>query len=195
MVAYVFDKILSDGVRAGQLPGRTQTARDWFRDTAKNTRTTPESIMRGDKTRYTNRTMLGKMYMFFYDPKHKKTLKTYDTFPLIFPISRLSDGFVGMNFHYLGLKERAVLMDALYELTNNNKFDDKTKLRLTFEMLNKSAKYKYFKPTVHRYLSAHVRSRFLEIASAEWDTALFLPVERFEKQGKRTVWADSRKSV
>jgi hypothetical protein len=139
--------------------------------------------------------MLGKMYMFFYDPKHKKTLKTYDTFPLIFPISRLSDGFVGMNFHYLGLKERAVLMDALYELTNNNKFDDKTKLRLTFEMLNKSAKYKYFKPTVHRYLSAHVRSRFLEIASAEWDTALFLPVERFEKQGKRTVWADSRKSV
>ena len=195
MVAYVFDKILSDGVRAGQLPGRTQTARDWFRDTAKNTSTTPESIMRGDKTRYTNRTMLGKMYMFFYDPKHKKTLKTYDTFPLIFPISRLSDGFVGMNFHYLGLKERAVLMDALYELTNNNKFDDKTKLRLTFEMLNKSAKYKYFKPTVHRYLSAHVRSRFLEIASAEWDTALFLPVERFEKQGKRTVWADSRKSV
>ena len=46
--------------------------------------------------------MLGRMYMFYYDPKHKKTLKTYDRFPLIFPIKKESDGFIGMNFHYLG---------------------------------------------------------------------------------------------
>lgn len=194
MVAYVYDKILSQGVRAGNLPGRTQDARKWFRDTAQTTRTTPESIMRGDKSRFTNRTALGRMYMFYYDPKHKKTLKTYDTFPLIFPIKRESDGFIGMNFHYLGLKERAVLMDALYDLTNNDRYDEKTKLVATYELLNKSAKYKYFKPTVHRYLSAHVRSRFLEVSAAEWDIALFLPVERFEKQSKRTVFADSRKS-
>ena len=195
MVAYVFDRILSQGVRGGQLPGRTQAARDWFRDTAKTTRATPEQIMRGDTTRFTNRTMLGRMYMFYYDPKHKKTLKTYDRFPLIFPIKKESDGFIGMNFHYLGYQQRALLMDNLYSLTNNDRYDDKTKLAATYDMLNKSAKYKYFKPTVHRYLTGHVRSRFLEISAAEWDIALFLPVERFEKMQKRSVWAESNRTV
>ena len=41
----------------------------------------------------------GKMNMFFYDPKHKKKLPYYDTFPLVLPIERYNDGFLGINFH------------------------------------------------------------------------------------------------
>jgi hypothetical protein len=134
------------------------------------------------------------MFMFYYDPKHKKTLTHYDRFPLVFPIHPMEDGFIGMNMHYLGLRERAVLMDRLYELSSNDRYDAKTKLRVTYNLLKGAAKYKYFQPTVHRYLKDHVRSRFLEIGAAEWDVALFLPVERFAKMQKRAVWAQSRKS-
>ena len=81
MVAYVFDRILAKGVRAGQLPARTQGARDWFREAARKTSASPEGIMRGaDKSDFANSGAFGAMFMFYYDPKHKATLPYYDTF-------------------------------------------------------------------------------------------------------------------
>lgn len=35
MVAKVFDDILLKGIRSGQMPARTQEARNWYRDQAK----------------------------------------------------------------------------------------------------------------------------------------------------------------
>jgi hypothetical protein len=45
------------------------------------------------------------------------------------------------------------------------------------------------------YLNEHVKSRFIKIESAEWDIALFLPTERFQKSSKQTVWKDSRAEI
>ena len=43
----------------------------------------------------------GRLNLFFYDPKFKKTLPYYDTFPLVLPLEPIKGGFIGMNFHYL----------------------------------------------------------------------------------------------
>ena len=64
---------------------------------------------------------IGQMFMFFYDPKNKQTLPYYDRFPLVFPIELYSDGFLGINLHYLPQKYRANLMDALYSIELLNK--------------------------------------------------------------------------
>lgn len=190
---YVFDTILSKGIRQGQVPARTQAARKWFRQTAKRTTVTPSNIMR-DRERLRNRPAMGRMYAFFYDPKHKKTLPYYDTFPLIFPIQKAPGGFLGLNMHYLPLPLRARLMDALYDTAINDKYDESTKLRLTYRILQSATKG-VFKPTIKHYLNSQVKSRFLLIDSAEWDIALFLPTERFEKANKSKVWSDSRKMI
>lgn len=194
-MAIVFDDLLTKGVRAGQVPARTDTARNWYRDRARTTRTTPERLIRQDKARLTNRVAIGRMYHFFYDPKHKATLPYYDRFPLIFPFKKVSGGFMGINMHYLPLRLRAKLMDALYELASNERYDEKTRLRLSYGILDGASKYKYFKPCVKHYLSGHVRSRFLEVYSSEWDIALFLPTESFEKSSKSKVHSDSRKMI
>ena len=194
-MAIVFDDPLTKGVRAGQVPARTDTARNWYRDRARTTRTTPERLIRQDKARLTNRVAIGRMYHFFYDPKHKATLPYYDRFPLIFPFKKVSGGFMGINMHYLPLRLRAKLMDALYELASNERYDEKTRLRLSYGILDGASKYKYFKPCVKHYLSGHVRSRFLEVYSSEWDIALFLPTESFEKSSKSKVHSDSRKMI
>ena len=86
-------------------------------------------------------------------------------------------------------------MDALYDITNNQKYDETTKLRLSYDLLNSASKYRFFKPTFKKYLNNHVRSRFVEINPTEWDIALFLPVERFEKASKSQVWKDSRAMI
>jgi hypothetical protein len=63
---------------------------------------------------------IGKMYTFFYDPKHKETLPYYDLFPLIFVVGPAAGGFLGINLHYLPPVLRAKLMDSLYQILNNN---------------------------------------------------------------------------
>ena len=100
-----------------------------------------------------------------------------------------------MNLHYLPLPLRAKLMDSLYDLTNNTKYDESTRLRLSYDILNNAAKFKWFTPTIKQYLYSHVKSRFLLIDSVEWDMALFLPTERFVKKNKTQVWRESRQII
>ena len=194
-MAIVFDDLLAKGVRAGEVPARTDSARAWYRDRARTTRIQPQTLIKSDRERLTSRVMIGRMYHFFYDPKHKKTLPYYDRFPLIFPFKRVRGGFLGINLHYLPLRLRAKLMDELYGLTRDNRYDEDTRLKISYNVLNGAAKYKYFKPCVKHYLTPHVKSRFLEVYAAEWDIALILPTERFVGAGKGAVHADSRKMI
>ena len=196
MAAKIFDTVLAQGIRAGQLPARSSSAREWFRDKAKSLGKVSETkILRDDTSRLKNRNAIGKMYFFMYDAKHKATLPYYDKFPLIFPVDRVQGGFYGINMHYLPLPLRAQLMDALYDITNNTRYDESTKLKLSYGVLKGAEKFSLFKPTFKRYLSSQVRSRFVEIAPAEWDVALFLQSEQFIGASKTKVWADSRKII
>jgi hypothetical protein len=193
-MATVFDTIITQGVRSGQIPARTQEARDWFRETAKKiARINERTLMRGDESRLTTKSIVGQMYMFYYDPKHKDDLPYYDRFPLIFPFRKVPGGFFGINLHYLPLQFRAKLMDGLYDYANNSRYDESTKIRLNYSLLQSVAKLKYFAPCVKHYLDEHVRSRFMYIYPSEWDVALFLPTERFVKATKTQVWAESKK--
>lgn len=197
MAQTVFDKIITQGIRAGQVPARHDASREWFRKTAKNVNVSPSKLFKENKDRMTTASAIeiGQMYMFNYDPKHKKTLPYYDTFPLIFPIDMAEKGFYGLNLHYLPLRERAVLMDALYKLVSDNRYDERTKLRLSYQVLNATAKYKAFRPTLKRYLFSQVKSRMMKIESVEWDIALFLPTQRFQKASTSKVYKDSRSKI
>lgn len=119
----------------------------------------------------------GAMFMFYYDPKLKAKLPYYDRFPLVIPLERYGNGFLGINFHYLPPKLRILLL---------NRIRDK---RMTYRGLKN---HKYIRPTIKRYLNTHVRGRYLHVKEEDWDTAIFLPVERFVKASKKTVWSDSK---
>ena len=197
-MAKIFTDILGKGIGQGQVAARTAAAREWFRNQARTSSVRGDrgasQIVR-DKTRMANRPSIGRMYFFNYDPKYKATLPYYDRFPLIFKVGQYRGGFEGINMHYLPYRLRARLMDALYETSNNKRYDETTRLRITYDLLKAATKYKEFKPTYKKYLNQHVRSRFVEIGATEWDIALFLPVERFEKASKTAVWRDSRNAI
>jgi hypothetical protein len=196
MAAKLFDEILAKGIRAGQLPARSSTAREWFRDKANGLgKVSDSNILRDSTERLKNRTTVGKMYFFVYDAKYKDTLPYYDKFPLIFPVDRTPNGFTGINFHYLPLQLRAQLMDALYDITNNDRYDETTKLKMSYGVLKGAEKFKLFKPTFKRYLTSQIRSRFVQIEPAEWDIALWLQTEQFIGASKTKVWADSKKII
>ena len=138
------------------------------------------------------RPFYGKLNMFFYDPKHKKTLPYYDTFPLVLPLERYPDGFLGINMHYLPIPLRIKLLDRLVDYSNNTKFDESTRLMVDY---NKLKKVRLIRPTIHRYLSGYTKSQFRRIDADEFTVATLLPVQRFKKATAKEVWSDSRSMI
>ena len=175
----VFTDLVNQG-RTGMMRPGFVDSRDWYREKAGAVRSiNTVSLLNKHPEQQRSAILPGFMYMFGYDAKHKDTLPYYDRFPLIFPFQVTADHFMGINLHYLPLQYRARLMDALYSITTNKKFDEKTRLRISYDLLNSSAKYRYFEPCVKKYLKSQLKTRFLLVPSAEWDIALFLPLERF----------------
>jgi len=186
---------LKDAIKTNQVSARAKAAGDWFRSIVNRTKgkfssETPEKILQRSESMVST-SVLGKMYFYSYDPKWKDDLPWYDTFPLVFPIEKYNNGFLGLNFHYLAPKDRAILMDQLKAFANNKAYDETTKLKLTYNMLKGFTKIKRAKPTVHRYLTSKVKSKYVLVNADEWEVALFLPVERFRKASKKKVWAHS----
>ena len=204
-MAQIFDDILLRGIRTGQVPARTSAAREWYRDQAKQNTRTSRNRSQGDKLirelrqdddrRQDSRFLLGNMYLFAYDPKHKDTLPYYDRFPLIFPINKAKGGFLGINMHYLPPILRAKLMDQLYTVLSNKRYDDTTRINASYKILNGAAKFKEFAPCVKHYLNAHVRTKPAYINPTEWDIALFLPTQKFVGATATQVYADSRRMI
>ena len=194
----IFDNILIQGARQGIIPARTVAAREWYRSAAGKLMTNISPGVfekRTDEARKVSSMEFGYMYAFKYDPNTKNDLPYYDTFPLIFPVRMDSDGFLGINFHYLPPVLRAKLMNALYSTLTNKKYDDTTKVKISYSILQSASKYRYFKPMLKKYLRSHVRSQFLEVQVNEWDIAIFLPTESFRKADTGRVWEDSRKKI
>ena len=186
---------LKNAIKTNSVTAKARAAGDWFRSIVNRTKgqfsdETPKTILSRQES-LMSKSVLGKMYFYSYDPKWKNDLPWYDTFPLVFPIERYPDGFLGLNFHYLAPKHRAILMDQLKMFANNKKYDETTKLKLTYNMLSGFKKIKRARPTVHRYLDSHIKSKFVLVNADEWEVALFLPVERFKKANKKKVWTHS----
>lgn len=190
-MATLIDRISDSLAKEGYKP-RSTKARDWLRAKVKDLNPSQSSLMR-DRERLRSNTIVGKMYFYFYDPKTKEELPYYDRFPLVLPVEPYDDGFLGLNLHYIHPKQRVTLLDKLTDYATNKNFDEKTRLRLSYQTLKSSTRLFESTPCIKRYLFSHVRSRFLEISASEWDIAVMLPVESFVGATTSKVYADSRK--
>lgn len=196
MVSTVFSKIVQTGAPPANVSKHAADAHQWLRNKAMEVRRVDTlGLLRKTPANLMNRTFVGQMFLFSYDPKTRDKLPFYDAFPLVFPFRRERDGFYALNMHYLPYMLRAMLMDQLYSLINNNSNDETTRLRLSYQVLLSSSRYRFFKPCVKHYLNSHVSSRFLYIPPQEWDTSLFLPTERFIGANKQNVFLDSRRKI
>ena len=191
----IFQRLELQAFRAGITP-RTKESREWFRKKIKNMRSIKrEALMKEDPLKQTSQEIVGSMYMFFYDPKHKATLPYYDAFPLVIVVGPAEGGFYGLNLHYLPPILRAKMLDALMDITSNTKFNDSTRFKMSYELLVKSSKLKYFEPCFKHYLNEHVQSKFAMVPAPEWEIATFLPTADFRKANSKKVYYDSKKMI
>ncbi|MCK9369128.1 hypothetical protein M0R04_04170 [Candidatus Dojkabacteria bacterium] len=199
---------IKEAVAKEGLIARTTIARNWImkliRETVKmNSSAKMGFVNLSTKSKKPQRSTLtlGKMYFYFYDPKTKEQLPYYDTFPLVIPIdympasrsaSKKDNGFIGLNLHYIKPQDRMILLDELYTITNNDNYDETTKIRLKYKSLVKNINLIKAMPCLKWYLFKQVRSNILEVDADHWDIAALLPFSQFMKQPKEVVWTKSK---
>jgi len=195
-MASIFQKIHDQAEKAGIMP-RTKQSQKWFIQKLTNMRSiaTIKKILTDSKLITRPKPLIGRMWQFVYDPKGKKTLPYYDTFPLIIMIGPAKGGFYGLNLHYLPPRVRAIFFDKLMDYSSNKNYDETTRLKLKYSMLSSTAKLKAFAPCFKHYLFEHVVSKTVEILPSEWEIALFLPSDNFEGATKESIWKTTRKLV
>ena len=190
----IFNRLELQAFRAGITP-RTKESREWFMKKAKNLRSiNRDALMDEEPLRKSGKQIVGSMQMFFYDPKHKDTLPYYDAFPLVIVVGPAKGGFIGLNLHYLPPILRAKMLDGLMDIAGS-KIDDNSKFKLSYALLQKSSKLKYFRPCYKHYLNSHVQSKFSEVKAPEWEIATFLPTAQFRKASNYKVYYDSRQMI
>ena len=181
-------KYIQSVVKAAK--GRPRST-DWFRDKIKEFgQPGAMDLIRDGKQKRTP--FFGRLNMFFYDPKLKTKLPYYDTFPLVLPLERYPDGFLGINFHYLPINLRIRLLDRMVDFSNNTEFDESTTLDVDYTGVKG---IRLVKPTLKRYLSGRVKTNFRRIDADEFTVATLLPVQRFRKASDQEVYRDSRKMI
>ncbi len=190
-MAKLIDRIKTSLSKEGLTP-RTNASRAWLRAKVKELKPTSDKLMT-DRQRLKNKSMIGRMYFYFYDPKTKDSMPYYDRFPLVIPIERYNDGFLGLNLLYIHPKNRMILLDKLSDTTSNGTYDENTKLKINYRYLAAASRVFEATPCIKRYLFTQIESRFLEITADEWDIAALLPVESFVGASTSKVYADSRK--
>ena len=144
--------------------------RQWFIQQASNLTKAPREIIRENPQNLQTSVDIGRLYLYLYDTKKKLKLPYYDVAPLSLILEKGTEGFIGVNFHYLPPQLRLALLGS----------DPRTILRS-----------KEVKPLMRNYLYSNVKSRFLNILQEEWDMVSALPVERFQKQSKSYVWNET----
>ena len=160
----------------------------WYRQKVQELLPKPQvrrMIREGFKTqKVTVRPNFGMMNLFYYRPKGAEKLPYYDIFPLVIPIGRrLNDGFVGINFHYLSVPQRWLLLERLSMFQMPSELDSFDTEEGAGEVMalfwSKIRRKRGVKPIVRRYLTKNIQSRFLKIELSEMLIALSIPMERF----------------
>ena len=160
----------------------------WYRQKVQELLPKPQvrrMIREGFKTqKVTVRPNFGMMNLFYYRPKGAEKLPYYDIFPLVIPMGRrLNDGFVGINFHYLSVPQRWLLLERLSMFQMPSELDSFDSEEGAGEVMalfwSKIRRKRGVKPIVRRYLTKNIQSYFLKIELSEMLIALSIPMERF----------------
>ena len=184
-MASVFDTIK-------QRAGDAEKTATWYRSQVNKiaSGTTAGQLFRQGKLN--GRPSVGRLNLFGYNPKFRKTLPYYDIFPLVLPLEPIKGGFMGINFHYLPPLLRFRLLERMQATATDQRFDSKTKFDVTYDDVKN---IKIVKPTIKKYLYSYVQTGFLRINADEASVAIYLPVQRFKKASEAQVYSDSRRFI
>jgi len=132
---------------------------------------------------------LGKMYTFGYIPKNRATMPYYDITPLVIPIELYSNGFAGINLHYIKPVLRLFILENFHNFTTGK--GDSIRFKLSWQRLMSSKLLKVSAAAYKRYLYSHVATKIIEIPEIDWYILPLLPSTKFIGETEKRVYIDT----
>ena len=177
---------------------RSEASRNWFLDKVKSISETSvdrANLLKQEPLVATGNPLSGKMYMFWYNPKMKKQLPYYDTFPLIILLDVGAGNMTGLNLHYLPIGLRQRLFYGMLGRASSSSFNSRTYMKITYEYLKANSNLKAFRPCYKKYLTNQIKGRIVNVPAQEWETAIYLPTSSFKKKPAGYVHRESKKMI
>lgn len=184
-----------DNESPSQLRRRSKESLTWFRDRVRNIKTEAKDLYTYDDLTKTSSYITGRMYTYFYNPIYAQELPYYDRFPCTIIISMNRSGFTGLNLHYLPPKIRISFLNELFKYTTNEKFDETTRIKASWDLLNSITRLRPARACIKRYLTPNVVGQALLIEPQYWDIIAFLPTAQWKKARALEVYRDSREKI
>lgn len=156
---------------------------EWFTGKLESLRPGARRKILNAEDRYTDNdsVFVGGVFFFKYEAKTKDRLSMWDKYPLCVPLDRYTDGFLGLNMHYLGKGTRQGVINSVRSMRDDGRLSNtvRTKAKNWQFIMNSGANEALFKRCVKRYLFSHVRSEFVRIQPEEYAKAVQLPLEEW----------------
>lgn len=170
----------------------------WFRRrVSKDTKLNRTALIRshGDyatkKGREQRYSIIGKLFYFHYaaEMAGNKELGVFDEFPMVFIFNKTKtkEGHQvlwGLNLHYATPAERAILYTKLLKLKTTKGWTEKTKLRLTWNLIKQASASKIYEKCVHAYRVDRLLTKMIEIPAKDWEIACFLQLQKWKRAPK-----------
>jgi len=128
---------------------------------------------------------LGYPVMFRYSAKHKATLPYWDQLPMSIVLHRYSDGFLGINLHYVPWTHRISLGQRLVRATKNKNRINYGKIRKAW--LDLKLPVALANLCLKRYLYSHVQSEMVQFNYETYEKVLKNIPPSFQKKSHETV--------
>lgn len=122
--------------------------------------------------------MIGGMFFYEYDPKHKAKLPIWDQYPLVIPIELYKDGFLAINMHFVKPNARKVIIDKIMALAP---LDSGKRVSISYNFLKAIASHKVMEGCIKRYLVDHINTKLVTVDINDWGQVVMLPLAKFNK--------------
>ena len=187
-----------DELEAGKVTPRSDASREWFMEKVRSIgdgSVDRNAMLKSKSLKQAADTVAGKLYMFWYLPKHRETLPYYDKFPLVLPLETQGETLTALNLHYLPLDLRQGLFYSLLNRVSNEKYDESTYMKVTYNFLKNNGGLKAYKPCIKKYLARRIMGKIVNIPAQEWEIAVHLPTALWRKQNENYVHNRSREQI
>ncbi len=190
--------------KGSQARRNSAKSRDWFRmrvskDLNHKTPQIHKQFLEEKRRQVSNsKYLIGRMFLYGYDAKHKDKLPVWDAWPMVFFFdSFVGDGMTygekgvlymrGINIHYLPPALRLKLFAELIKTKNDSSLREKSKLKLSWRII-KAMAGGIGSHAVKTYRADHIMTQLAEINPRYWEIAIFLQLAQWQKGGKKDAW-------
>ena len=154
------------------------------------------------KRTHSDKGLIGRLFAFHYDARHKDTLPVWDSFPLVFFFGTfVGDGVYGengvlylqgLNMHYMPHNLRLKLFTTLIKYNNDTALREKSKLKISWDVIKAFSQSDLAKHSVKMYRADHLKSQLIEVNARYWEIVLFMNLQKWEKGSNSLAWKGSK---